>query len=144
MSDSRIIATLNRLLFIQFRSLPRYLVDGAGAPWLGDRDRQAWSIMEGIAADQQRMTEKIAEAIFDRKGSPRMGETPVEFTDLNFLSLEYLLIEALYYQRQDIANIETCVAELASDPTAQHLAQEALGSARAHLELLEGLVKQPA
>jgi hypothetical protein len=144
MSDTRIIATLNRLLVIEYRSLPMYLHDGAGAPWLRDRDRQTWNVLEGIAKDQQRMTERIAEFILDRKGSPHAGEFPVEFTDLNFLSLEYVLVELQYYQRQDLQNIESCVSELAGDAEAQALAQEALGNARAHLELLEGLVKQPA
>jgi hypothetical protein len=142
MSDTRIIATLNRLLAIEYRSLSMYLADGAGAPWLRDRDQQAWHVLSGIARDQQRMTERIAEAVLDRRGSPHSGEFPVEYTDLNFLSLEYLLAELLYYQRQDIENIEASVSQLGGDAQAQALAQEALGNARAHLELMEGLAKQ--
>lgn len=144
MSDTRIIATLNRLLAIEYRSLPMYLADGAAEPWLRARDQQAWHVLAGIARDQERMTERFAEAVLERKASPHAGEFPVEYTDLNFLSLEYLLAELLYYQRQDIQNIESSVSELAGDAEAQALAQEALGNARAHLELMEGLVKQPA
>ncbi len=62
------------------------------------------------------------------------------FTDTHDLSLDYLLTEMAYYQKQDIAAIERCVADLAGDPEARALAEEALGNARGHLASLEELL----
>ena len=68
--------------------------------------------------------------------------TPQEFSDANwhFVSLQFLLRPLLEHQASDVSRIENCVAQLAGDREAREIAEEALGSARAHLELLEGLV----
>ena len=44
------------------------------------------------------------------------------------------------YQKQDIAAIQQCVADLAGDPAGRALAEEVLGNARGHLESLEELL----
>lgn len=145
MSNAEIIDVLNRVLQVQYRSLPRYLV--YGSPWThtNGADSQAKATLEHIVHDQERMTERLAACILDLRGAPDVGEFPVEFTDLHFLSIDYLLRELVYYQRQDITELERCAAELsADDPEAQALVEEALGSERAHLEALEQLAKQPA
>ena len=41
------------------------------------------------------------------------GEFPMAFTDTHDLSLDYLVSELIYYQKQDIAAIQDCVADLA-------------------------------
>ena len=64
----------------------------------------------------------------------------MEFTDTHDLSLDYLLGKLAFYQKQDIAAIEQCVPDLAGDPQGRALAEEALGTARGHLESLEELL----
>jgi hypothetical protein len=68
----------------------------------------------------------------------------MEFTDSHFLSMDYLLTEMLRHQRRDVASIQRIAAQLADHPRARELAEETLGSERAHLESLEALVGQLA
>jgi len=136
-----LILSLNRLLEIEYRSLAMYL--GDASPWFSEADAKAIETLKNIAADQQAMSRRIAELILDLGGRIEPGEYPTQFTDTHFLSLDYLLKELLYYQRQDIADIEQIVASLAGHREARELAKETLGSERAHLEALEASTVQP-
>lgn len=141
MSDSRNIDALNLLLARQYRSLAMYLTDAT--PWTHDGDEQAAATLANIVTDQNRMVRRIADLILDRRGAIDPGEFPMEFTDTHLLSLDFLIHELIHYQKQDVAAIEDCVRRLARDPEGRALAEEALGSERAHLEALERLAKQP-
>ena len=136
-----VIESLNRLLEIEYRSFPMYL--GDAAPWSSEADAKAVEALKHITADQQAMSRRIAELILDLGGRIEPGEYPTQFTDTHFLSIEFLLKELVYYQRQDIADIEQVVAGLAGHREARELAEETLGAERAHLEALEGLIAQP-
>jgi hypothetical protein len=142
MSDTASINTLNRLLTILHRSLPMYLSEAS--PWRQQGDEQAAATLAQIVANQQRDCRRIAELVLERHGAIDLGEFPMEFTDLHFLSLDFLTKELVRYQKRVVADIENCVARLADDPRAHTLAQEVLGSERAHLDLLEELAHQPA
>lgn len=142
MSDWRNIDVLNRMLAVQCRSLPMYL--SYAPPWTGAGDERASATLSNIVSLRRRMAQRIAETIDARRGRPEPGDFPMEFTDTQFLSLEFLVGELIHYQKQDIAALEQCVRELADDPDARALAEEALGAERSHLEALEGLVRQPA
>ena len=142
MQAAQSIFVLNRLLARLCRSLPAYLADGF--PWHRPGDHRGLSVLKQIIADQQAMAARVAEAVLDRRGAPDTGEFPMEFTDTQFLSLDFLVQEVIHYQRQDIAATERCVRELSGDRAAREVAEEALGQARAHLESLEELARQPA
>jgi hypothetical protein len=142
LGKSDIIEQLNRLLEIEYRSFPMYL--GDASPWLGDGDEPAAEALANIVADQQATSQRIAEMILDLGGRIAPGEYPMQFTDTHFLSLDYLLKELHYYQRQDIADIEQIVANLAGHRAAQELAEETLGAERAHREAIEALLPQHA
>jgi hypothetical protein len=131
-------ATLNRLLQIHYRSLPMYLA--SAKPWVPRGQEKAAETLELVVADQKRTIEKITQALLDLGADIRVGEFPMVFTDMHDLSVDYVLKELVEAQRQDIAAIEVCVADLAGDP----LAQEALGAAKGHLESLEEAVVETA
>jgi hypothetical protein len=131
---------LNRLLATIYRSLPMYLTEAD--PWVRHNELRARDVLATIVADQRRDCHRIAELILDRYGRIELGEFPMEFTDLHFLSLDYLIGELVRHQKQDIATVEACVDRLQHDPAARTLAQEVLGSQRAHLEMLEELAGQ--
>lgn len=135
-----LIDSLNRLLEIEYRSFPMYL--GDASPWFSEADVKAVETLKNIAADQQAMSQRIAELILDLGGRIEPGEYPTQFTDTHFLSIEFLLKELVYYQRQDIADIDQIVVELAGHREARELAEESLGAERAHLEALEALTHQ--
>jgi hypothetical protein len=134
------IDVLGRLFRILNRSLPMYL---AGAdPWRHPGDEPAAKALADIVADQRLYAGRIAEAILRERGRIDQGDYPMEFTELNMLSFDYLVTEMTRRQKLDIASIERCVADLAGNLQHQVLAEEVLGNARGHLESLQELVKR--
>lgn len=136
-------AVLNRLLVTLYRSAAMYLGDTA-APWMHVGDETAKRTVDGIAADYRMYSQRIVDLLEQRRVAFSFGEYPMAFTDTHDLSLDYLIGELTYYQKQDIATIEKCVADLVNDGPARALAEEILGNARGHLESLEELAGQPA
>lgn len=129
---------LGLLFRILNRSLPMYL---AGAdPWRRAGDEAMANALADIVADQRLYSGRIAEAILQERGRFDSGDYPMEFTEYNMLSLDFLLTAMIRHQKQDIAAIERCVADLAGNLQFQVLAEEILGNARGHLESLQELV----
>jgi hypothetical protein len=133
---------LSHVLATLYRSLPMYLTQVD--PWARHGDVRPREVLATIVADQRRDCHRIAELILDRYSRVELGEFPMEFTDLHFLSLDYLVGELVRHQKQDIATLEQCIVRLEHDPAGRSLTQEVLGSERAHLEMLEELANQPA
>lgn len=132
------IDALNEVLRAQYRSLPMFL---AGTePWTHHGDERATAALANIVADQKAMVQRVGEAILDRGGRVETGNFPIEYAELHFLSLDYLLTQLVARQKDDVATLERCVEQLAGDRAARTLAEEALGSERAHLETLEHLL----
>lgn len=142
MSDQQTIDLLNRLLAIHNTSFPTYLV--CTGPWTHRGDERSTETLSHVVADQQTTADRVVQMITDLGGSVASSSYPMLFTDLHDLALEFLLQRLVDYQRQDIAQIETCVADLADAPLARALAEEGLGAAKGHLESLEELTKQPS
>ncbi len=135
------IDVLGRLFLLVYRSLPMYMAEAV--PWTHPGDERPTQVFSAIVADQRMYADRIARVILRHRGRVDLGDFPMEFTDLNLLSLDFLLSELVRYQRHDIRQIEQCVAELAGDLETRSLAQEVLGNARGHLETLEDLLKRP-
>lgn len=132
------IDVLNELLRVQYRSLPMFL---AGAePWTREGDERAATALSNIVADQQAMVQRLGEAILDRGGQVDTGNFPIEYAELHFLALDYLLKELVARQHNDVAAVERCAARLTTDRAARTLAEEVLGQERAHLETLQSLL----
>lgn len=140
MSDRWNVEILNRLLAIQYRSLPRYL--SYAPPWTSAADDGAVAALTNIVALQERMAGRIAELVLARRGRPDPGDFPMEFTDTQFLALDFLIGELIHYQKQDVAALRQCARQLSDDAEALALAEEALGAEQSHLETLEGLERQ--
>jgi hypothetical protein len=135
-------SVLPRLLVILNRSLPMYL--SSAAPWTHRGDERAAKLLHHIVADQTRYIQKIVELLMDRRQTLSFGEFPMAFTDTHDLSLDYLVSELIFYQKQDVAGIQECVADLRMDLPARALAEEILGNAMGHLQSLEELENTPA
>jgi hypothetical protein len=141
MPTAKTIDLLNELYAIENRSLAAYLADAC--PWTHPGDEPATQALVHMLADQRQMVGRVGELIEARGGRVDRGSFPIEYTDLNLLSLDFLVLEMIRSQKHDIADIERIVAELGADREARELAEEVLGSERAHLEALEELVNQP-
>ncbi len=133
---------LNRLLTVLQRSLPTYLT--YASPWTHKGDEQAVDVLRHIVDDQQRLAGRVADHILDEYGPVVLGDYPLDFPDTHDLAFDYLLGKLVICQKADVAKLEACVSEIMDDPTALALAEESLGSARAHLETLEELAAKAA
>lgn len=131
------IDVLNRLLAIHYRSLPMYLL--WACPYRRNNDESAWKIVQQIVNDQKSISARVVELILDRNGRIDYGDFPITFTGSHDLSLSFLVRRMCDWQAGTIKAIQECYDALADDPIAQALADEALGTAKGHLESLEEL-----
>jgi hypothetical protein len=144
---SSTLRLLDRLFAIHYRSFALYLADAGPVNEGTKADEAAAKALRDLIENNRLYSGRIAEAILDRHGDIRRESYPMEFTDKNFLSLEYLARELAEYQLRDVAEIERIVAAFDDDDVeAKELAQESLGAAKAQLEALEAAAgsSQPA
>jgi hypothetical protein len=113
------------------------------SPWLPAGSERVAETLENITIDQREYTGRLVSLLQDLGGRVEFGSYPITFTDMHFLSLEYLLGELIQRQRRVIPAIEACAAALAEGSPARALADEILGAEKAHLEALDDLARQP-
>jgi hypothetical protein len=134
MNQTDPIDVLNRLLKLLYRSLPVYLAEAW--PWSargGDDAR----ILKLIAADQLRLAERVADAVFELGGRIDTGGFPAEFTSKHDLSLNFAMKLAAESLERDLDVVPQCISDLAAFPLLRSLAAEILGNTRGHLETLK-------
>ena len=125
---------LMQLLLHHYRSLPIFLTEAV--PWTHRGDERATSVLLDIVAGQRDLSNRIAAELEQRGWPLDMGEYPMEFLDLHFLSLDFLLQRLVENQQREIDTIDRLSAEMDEDSVAHDLAQEALGAAKGYLESL--------
>jgi hypothetical protein len=130
-----VIDSLNRLLQILSRSLAMYLSDAE--PWTNREDLPAWCAIDDLVFDQKFYAQRVAEAISDLDGRLDPGRFPTAYTAIHDLSLEFLYRKVIESHCRDIETVKKCAAEVDDYPALGSLAEEILGNARGHLELLE-------
>jgi hypothetical protein len=141
MPSTDTIDTLNRVLAILERSFPQYLQ--WAKPYMPPGQEDVAEALADIVAGQRALADRVIEMIAESGALPDTGKFPIEFTDTHDLSIDYLIEEAIGYQKQDIADLADCVEELNLSPAAQSLAAEALGMTKGNLESLEELHVSP-
>jgi len=135
-------AVLNRLRVIHNRSLPTYL--SYAIPWSQTGDEAAAETLALIVNDHKTMVERLGELILESGGVTEPGSFPLEFTSLHFLSFDFLVKKLIEKQEKLVQDISDCVQRLHLAPSAQAVAQEALGEAKGHLDSLKELVADKA
>lgn len=135
------IDALNRLSVVHSRSLATYL--NYATPWIPANKGEAGEALRQIAEDNQTMADRIGTMILDANEAVDPGEYPLKYTALNDLSFDYLLQLLLEYQRHLIATTQECAEQLNLAPMARSVAEEALGEAKGHLEILEEFAANP-
>src|SRR5262245_41820251 len=98
------IANLNRVLTILRRSFVQYLC--WGRPYIPPGRENVMDAIGDIAVAQDRVGDRIA-IVIDASGAiPDVGDFPMEFTDTHDLDIDFLVDEAIGYQKQDITELE--------------------------------------
>jgi bacterioferritin (cytochrome b1) len=132
------ISVLNRVLAMLYKSFPQYIM--YSRPYIPPSRHSVLETFQEIANNESMLADRISEQIADANGLPDTGFFPMEFTDTHDLSIDYMLREAIRYQREEIAMLEACRDELSLAPMAGALAEEAVGMGKGHLESLEELI----
>ncbi|QDS98711.1 hypothetical protein [Adhaeretor mobilis] len=136
------ITSLNRLLAIQCRSFPQYLQ--WSRPYVPRGREEIMETILTIVADQDAIADRISHMLQESNGWTRTGDFPMEFTDLHDLNIDFLLNAAVNYQEQDVEIIDSLVQQLSTSPAAKAVAEESLGMAKGHLDLLRELLPTSA
>lgn len=135
------VTALQRLHRLLSRSLPRYLEDAR--PWLRGGQEEMAAAIGRLAADQADYAQRVADAIVARGDRPEPGAFPLRFAGLNDASIGHVLAEVIERQRRELVEIERSAARLRDEPELADLAEEILGNAQGHLEILENLAASP-
>ena len=125
---------LMQLLVHQYRSLPMFLTEAA--PWTHRGDENATRVLLDVVEGQRDLSNRIAAELEQRGCSIDLGEYEMEFLDLHFLSLEFLLQRLVENQESEVESIGRIVEQLDGDSIACNLAKEAMGAAKGYLESL--------
>jgi hypothetical protein len=141
MPSPETIDVLNRVLAILERSFTQYL--RYAKPYVPPGRENVEQSLADIVASQDALAERVSQMIFEAGGLPDNGKFPTEYTDSHDLAIDYLILEAIDGQKQDIADLAGCVEKLRAFPSAQALALETLGLAKGNLETLENLARRP-
>ena len=134
------ITVLNYVLGMLRQSFPQYL--RFARPYIPRQITGVWTTITDIAAAQDALAERVGEQLVAAGARPNAGEFPMEFTDAHDLGIDYLIREAIGYQKQDVAELELYAATPGLSPAAGSLVSEAVGLAKGHLETLAELQPQ--
>lgn len=139
MPDPQHNAALNDLLIQVYRSLLQYTVECW--PW-SDPDAEAeQEVITQMAARQRAVVARIAELLDGRQQTVDFGTYP-DWSELHFVSLDYLLGKLIDDEQQLIAAIERAQPGLKPDPQGSALAFDLLHGEQQNLGRLKELSAQ--
>jgi hypothetical protein len=135
MIDARTQALLQDIVRRASRSMLQYV--GESYPWAGDGEAGLLAQIRAVIAEEELAVEGLAGFLRkNRIGIPYLGSYPENFTNLNYVSLDYLMPRLLDWQRGWVAILGRDAA-LIADAEAKAEVQKLIAIARRHLEQLE-------
>lgn len=125
---------LNQVAALHHRSLPTYLT--YARPWVRSGSEANAAIIEDIAADHHDLVQRILRVLEADDRPVMLGDFPMDYTDLNDLSLDYILRELMHYERRLLKTLEEIASWMDRDQSSYLLVNTAIGMAMGHLENL--------
>jgi len=121
----------------EYRSLLQY-VSGA-APFARGADIALRDSVLRIAGEEERALEAFGEFLDENRVTlPYLGSFPMDFMDLNFVTIRHLLPKLLKEQKKDLVVLET-EASVHTDSIARGAVERLVELHRRHLKELESL-----
>jgi hypothetical protein len=127
---------LNQVLVVMGRSLLQYSADAW--PGTGSGARASRSAVEALIPEQKAHIAHLADLLDSRGWTIDFGVYP-DFTDLHYLSLDFVLPHLIENQRGIVTEIESALPKCAGDPQGVALLNEILPGERGVLAKLEEL-----
>lgn len=139
MADSRMNDELNQLVVSLGRSLLQYV--GECWPWTRNSAEAERAALHTLIQRQQQCCAALIEMLSSRNASIDMGAYPTDYTDLHYVSLDFLLSQLIANERVLIGELEQALADSIAvrDNEAHELVEQLLGLERENLAALEDL-----
>ena len=134
MSDSVANEQLNQILIRLLRNLSQYAVE----TWVWSSESQAAerTVFGRIVTEQQRSVGRLADLLATRAHNIEFGTYATEFTDLHYVSLDFLRDQLIADQTGLVGELEQCQRALSGDSAASVLLTEIATEERQHLQQL--------
>jgi hypothetical protein len=125
---------LQAILRRESRSLLQYA--GEAFPWTTSRQKETLAGLTKIIEEERTVAAEFAGWLAKKRLSPTyLGPYPSNFTNMNFVTLDFFLRLLVDYQKQAIADLERDLPRI-TDPEALGIVQKILITKRRHLEVL--------
>lgn len=125
---------LNRVAALHHRSLPTYLT--YARPWVQSGSEVKAAIIDDIATDHHDLVQRILRVLEADDRPVMLGDFPMDYTDLNDLSLDFILQELTRYERRLLRTLEEIATWMDRDHSSYLLVNTAIGMAMGHLDNL--------
>jgi hypothetical protein len=130
---------LNDVLIALHRSLVQYV--GDCWPWTATEADAVRDAVGRLVERQREHVSRLVDVLVRRDWPVDFGMFPVEFTDLHYVALGYLLDQLVADQKSVVARIEQSRRACAGDAAAAELLDSVLAAERQTLARLEELSK---
>lgn len=126
------------------RSLLQYVRDAF--PWTTTVDQDRLQVLRVLIDAEEKADARLGAFLRRRRiPLPYIGPYPQTFTNINYVTLDYVLPHLIAQEKAEIVELERDVAKLWDDLEAREQAQAILDMSRKHLVALEELsARSPA
>jgi hypothetical protein len=108
-------------------------------PWVEASEAETQGLLHRLAALQRQEVAAMAE-LLDQRGWPvEFGGYPTDYTDLHFVSLDFLLSRIIAGEQATVSDLEEAVHACVDDPEAVHVLREVLMTERKIVERLQAV-----
>jgi hypothetical protein len=136
--DAQTATRLQNLLRRQSRSFLRFVADAQ--PWATTEERALLDKLMKLIEDEAQGTTALAQFMLRQHiDLPYLGTYPESFTNMSFVSLDYLLPRLVEEEKHAVKELEADVRAL-QDQAARRLVQKLLDQKLKHVPILEGMV----
>lgn len=137
MPDSSQNARLNAVLIRVYRCLLQYVEECW--PWAALNESGERLAVQGLAREQQHFVGGLVDLLSSRGWPIDFDNYPTDFTDLHYVSLDYLLGRMADDEQELVSVIDSARAASSGDPSATSLLSHLLDAERRHAARLREL-----
>lgn len=130
---------LNAFVVSMGRSLLQYADESW--PWTASNEAETQAVLHRLATLQRQAVEALVELLDLRDWTIDFGTYPTDYTDLQYLSLDYFLSRIAAGEKSVVADLDEAVHACVDDPAAVEVLKEVLTTERKIVERLDSVTK---
>jgi hypothetical protein len=134
MSETSVNDELNHALIRLHRNLLQYAAEVW--VWAGTARERQRQVLDRIVAEQKQEVAALADLLLGRRHNIDLGTYPTEFTDLHYVSLDFLHGQLVGAQTRLLQDLESIRRAVAVDLDATSLLEKIVSAEGSHLQQL--------